>query len=73
MTHLDKLQAYYRGVKALKLATDSDLIHPAKQLHACLGMVDAMVRDMERHLHLHGVLPTEQFAVMRNVMELSTV
>lgn len=73
MTHLDKIRAYYQGVKALQLATDSDIIHPAKQLHACLGLVDAMVKDMESHLHLHGELPTEDYAVMRTVITLGAV
>lgn len=73
MTHLEKIRAYYRGVKALKLAADSDIIHPVKQLSAYEGLVSAMVTDMERHLHLHGELPTEQFAVMRSVMELGGV
>lgn len=73
MTHLEKIKAYYLGAKALKLAADSDIIHPVKQLAAFDGMVTAMVRDMERHLHLHGELPTEDYTTMRIVMGLGGV
>lgn len=73
MTHTQKLEAIYRGTLALHAALSTDTIHPLKQLHACIGFVTALERDLNEYLHLNGMQQPTREVLLRDIVNMASV